>query len=512
MNRSDLPDPLKTTLEQVSVSAAPLRSCIESGSYAFQASMYRASLLSQNGKSAAISSPALLFLMPEERLGALCTDRKACDSIQGICVSEEDSPRENLQVLSNRSKVAIMTPSRAIDHLRRDNLNLTACSNVLVLHEFFQKEDSTPEQESLEKQLFFDDCRFIFTKLSAGTGIEIYCDSVESLSRKPEDLSEKVAVVPISSWYRSPYPMTHLIAKDHSPARIIDVLYALGKEFYAVVLGDNTAKGALLSRLGKEPLPLNCRVINSSEISTLQEPHGIESVTVVPVGVSPSELKDIIIHLFAWKGKTHQIVTLLTAGEAKQITMQKETLFMDQEKKLAPSKEEITAGKLQLLAAKVKVDQNPEELEALKKTFKKNVSFTQRANVTAFLLREYLGKASSTGRKPAAAEKPQRTRKESSAPTVAKTPQKAKPAVEIPEGSRTLYINIGKMRRLYARELSQVIQDALSIEKEEIYSIRVHDKYSFVTLPQEHAEKAIELLNGKEIRGRVASVSYSNKE
>jgi phosphate uptake regulator len=68
------------------------------------------------------------------------------------------------------------------------------------------------------------------------------------------------------------------------------------------------------------------------------------------------------------------------------------------------------------------------------------------------------------------------------------------------------------MRRLYAKELSQIFQDKLEIGKDDIYSIRIHDKYSFVTLSQENAEKAIEKMNGMEIRGRVAVISYSNRE
>ncbi|NCB01142.1 MAG: RNA-binding protein [Spirochaetia bacterium] len=187
---------------------------------------------------------------------------------------------------------------------------------------------------------------------------------------------------------------------------------------------------------------------------------------------------------------------------------------MDQETRLSPTQEDVTAGKLQLLAAKVKVDSQPEELEALKKAFKKNVPFTQRGNVSAFLLREYLqlntpkkSSSSSSDKRKAPAKKPITTK--ASASPVAK----AAPVVKnIPEGSRTIYINIGKMRRLYAKELSQILVEKLEIEKEAIYSIRVHDKYSFVTLDGDTAEKAIEVLNGVEIRGRVASVSYSNKE
>ncbi len=509
MKRPDLPLPLKKTVEQLSETPSPMRTCIECGEYVCSAALERASTLSKNSKPAKISQARILFLLPEQTIGNLCSDSDLSKSIQGVCVSEDVSPKENLRDLNRSSKVAIMTPSRAIDHLRRDNIDLSACSHVIVLHSFESEEESS-EASDLDKQLFFDDCRFILTKVPSNAGIEIFCSSAQDLSREVKDLREEMKVIPVSTWYRSPYPISQMTVKDHTPKRIIDVLYGLGHESYAVILGGSTAKGALLDRLGKAPLPLPCKVITCSELTTLQEEHGIESVTVVPVGVTPDELTDIITHLFTWEKKTHTIITLLTATEAKEITMRKETLFMDQEKKLAPSNEEITAGKLQLLTAKVKVDSNPEELEMLKKVFKKNVSFTQRGNVTAFLLREYLGKAPAAKKSAPKAERAPKKAKESS--TEEKPKRAPRPAQEIPEGARTLYINIGKMRRLYARELSQVFQDTLSITRDDIYSVRVHDKYSFVTLNEENAQKAIELLNGKEIRGRVASVSYSNKE
>jgi len=222
------------------------------------------------------------------------------------------------------------------------------------------------------------------------------------------------------------------------------------------------------------------------------------------------ELTNLVKQLFMWERETHRIVSILKASEAQKITTSKETLLMDQETKLSPTQEDVTAGKLQLLAAKVKVDSQPEELEALKKAFRKNVSFIQRANVTAFLLREYL-QLNSTKKSSSTSSDKKRAplAKKPITPKVAKAPVKAR---EIPEGARTIYINIGKMRRLYAKELSQVLIDKLEITKEAIYSIRVHDKYSFVTLDADKAEKAIEVLNGVEIRGRVAAVSYSNKE
>lgn len=169
---------------------------------------------------------------------------------------------------------------------------------------------------------------------------------------------------------------------------------------------------------------------------------------------------------------------------------------MNHEIKSIPQNKEVIAGKIQMLLAKLSIDSEPEELESLRLMIKKNVPLMRRGYFSAYLLRELF---QTEGGTPKLAKK-------SDAPKAAAV--KAKPATD----SRTLYLNIGKMRRLYAKELSQIFQDKLSINKDEIYSIRIHDKYSFITLSQKNADRAIELMNGMEIRGRVAVISYSNRE
>ena len=89
-------------------------------------------------------------------------------------------------------------------------------------------------------------------------------------------------------------------------------------------------------------------------------------------------------------------------------------------------------------------------------------------------------------------------------------PQKKEERI-IPEGAKTLYLNVGKMKHLYAKTLSQILQNELGITRDDIYSIRIHDKYSFITMSEENCNKAIEVLNGKEINGRVCQVNYSNR-
>ncbi len=181
--------------------------------------------------------------------------------------------------------------------------------------------------------------------------------------------------------------------------------------------------------------------------------------------------------------------------------------------KSTPTDEELVISTIQLLAGKTKADANPDELETLKKLIKKNVPFSLRGYFMAYLLREVL--QANAPRK--GAPKPIRTKREipvakEKTTETAKEQPKAKPARTLPEGSRTLYLNIGKMKRLYTKELSLILQTELGITREDIYSIRIHDKYSFISMNEENCEKAIAKLNGMDIRGRTASVSYSNKE
>ena len=81
----------------------------------------------------------------------------------------------------------------------------------------------------------------------------------------------------------------------------------------------------------------------------------------------------------------------------------------------------------------------------------------------------------------------------------------------IPDGAKTLYLNVGKMKHLYAKDLSKLLQNELGITRADIYQIRVHDKYSFVTMSEENCNKAIEKLNNSTINGRTAKVTYSEK-
>lgn len=466
------------------------------------------------------SNPSVLLLLPQERLEALVAHTKRTDI---TVLSEEQTPRDDLSVLNDQTLVLATTPMRAIDHIRRDNILLSRTISVVLAYSFSEMSEETEEQLHMREQAFLDDCRFIFTKLNLGTHIEIFIDAISHLARSPEDLVEQPTLITRADWERSDIHVACYSNPLDATGTILDILYALQEHTVTIVHKDDAAWRRLERKLRTSIPSIGVTKIDYNKLSSASRRLKEEVGTVVAFGLTSGETVTLIREMHEWKHHPQSIVCITEPHNAEEIITSKETLLMNTEKRSIPEPDEVVAGKIEMLVAKLAIDSHPEELDNLRKLFKKHVPFHRRGYFTAYLLREVLGAEKKGGSasksqapvkaaSPAAAktnepkqdaDQPKRTKRQS--------PPKAK-SREIPEGARTLYLNIGKMRRLYAKELSQILQDQLGVTREDIYAIRIHDKYSFITLSQEHADQAIEKLNGMDIRGRTAAVSYSNKE
>lgn len=170
-----------------------------------------------------------------------------------------------------------------------------------------------------------------------------------------------------------------------------------------------------------------------------------------------------------------------------------------------------------------KVKATPDELEALKKVFKKNVPLTMRSYVAAYLLRNAGGAIfrfnKFNEREDFHANREERfnryERNEAQTEEAGETeaaPRERFTRVQIPaENSEVVFVSIGRNRRVYPRDLVGLFISVAGVEKERIGDIRVLANYSFVQLFKEDAEKAIAALNGHVYRGRPLSVSYSKQ-
>ena len=189
---------------------------------------------------------------------------------------------------------------------------------------------------------------------------------------------------------------------------------------------------------------------------------------------------------------------------------------------------------------KVKTSENVDLLSDLNKLFKKNVPLTVRKYVIAYLLKEALKHYHSFGNRRDRFERNERVdrndrnqrynrqernfrqeyhqeRTEAPAETTEKAAAEEErprhPRVEIPEDQATsIFISIGKNRRVYPRDLVGILIAIAGIDRERIGDIKVLANYSFVQLYTEDAQTAIDKLNGYDYRGRKLAVSYSRQK
>ena len=80
-----------------------------------------------------------------------------------------------------------------------------------------------------------------------------------------------------------------------------------------------------------------------------------------------------------------------------------------------------------------------------------------------------------------------------------------------PSESSSIFMSIGKSRRIFPRDIITLLIQNADVTRERIGDIRILENYSFVQVMSEDADKIIEKLNNFAYRGRTLSVSYSRK-
>ena len=90
--------------------------------------------------------------------------------------------------------------------------------------------------------------------------------------------------------------------------------------------------------------------------------------------------------------------------------------------------------------------------------------------------------------------------------------EKSEPRNVLPDDvSTTLFVGIGRNRRVFPRDIIGLILQNAAIDRDHVGDIRVLDNYSFVQVITEDAETVIAALNDIEYRGRKLVVSHSRK-
>ena len=181
------------------------------------------------------------------------------------------------------------------------------------------------------------------------------------------------------------------------------------------------------------------------------------------------------------------------------------------------------ASLLQDAVNRVKTEEDPLEMNELKKIFKANVPLTMRTYVAAYFAKQLSGgfrggyhrrertprhsRFQETSYVPHSSSS---TESHTSEAPVSRTPVARAQIAE--EFAQTVFVSVGRNRHVFARELVGLFSTVGGVARERIGDIRVCDNYSFVTLFAEDADSAIQKLDGIEYRGRKLSVSYSRRK
>ena len=179
---------------------------------------------------------------------------------------------------------------------------------------------------------------------------------------------------------------------------------------------------------------------------------------------------------------------------------------------------------LQETVNRIKSEEDPLEMNELKKIFKANVPLTMRTYVAAYFAKQLSGgyrggyhRRERTPRHMRYQDSNYSSRSSSLSGEAhtgdALAPRTPAPRAQIAEEfAQTVFVSVGCNRHVFARELVGLFASVGGVARERIGDIRVCDNYSFVTLFAEDADSAIQNLDGIEYRGRKLSVSYSRRK
>jgi len=129
------------------------------------------------------------------------------------------------------------------------------------------------------------------------------------------------------------------------------------------------------------------------------------------------------------------------------------------------------------LQRRLREEENSDEVEAYRKAFRKLVPLFMRGYVGGYLLQQTVLQG--------------RVRRKMT--------------------TATLFLSIGKNRRVFPRDFVQLLFAAAGLSKADIGDIKILDNYSFVEVDERKAAEVIQKLDGLQYRGRHLTVNFAKK-
>ncbi len=405
--------------------------------------------------------------------------------LETIQIGIDDNIRRELQLLSKPTNIIIGTPERLIDHIRRENVDLRSVRRVLI---------ELPED--FEEIGFDKDLQFIYSKLPARIQTVLSCTLVgatvplASMLRHPQviralDLASKV-----------PFRLYQAGREDAKSALLSDIVLANAMSGVLVLCKGSSSAKAVGESLQSEGIPTRYLPVSfpsqgKEELARELASGAVRVVTAdsPKAGENLPPFRNLILFQVPESAESYlkttsslveaesraQIIILHSNEEANALKRFQEVQHVDTSN--APSQEEVLRGRIAGIVKRIRESEDPAELNRLRAIIRRNVPFFLRGYFAALLLKESVGKLQIT-----------------------------------PQGeTKTLFVSIGKNRKVFPRDLLRLFSGALEVKPALIGNIKVLDNYSFVDVPENLADRAISLLDGSDFRGRKITVNHARK-
>jgi len=396
--------------------------------------------------------------------------------------------KENLD-FHRRKSVLVGTPERIIDHLRRGNLDLSKVERVIV---------DCPSEGNIDT--FIADVQFIYSRTGFRPKTFVLAAILRSEMESFGGVLKNPRTYPKNQWME-PIRATLFLTDDSLDGKAERLLHLLRAKAAApglrflVTENEATARSyrRFMTKNGVSVLPPKetlkdqgrgyVRILDRSEFAEERAKAATEIVFAFPPAASELEAAAVSIP----DGVTG-ILIVIHQREYPAFLETQESITLNVEKHENPNEEMVIKGLIESMIQRIKKDENPQELNYYRKVFKKNVSIFLRSYFAAYLLKQLVEEGGTADRR--------------KRPSL-KNSQRQEMA--------TLFFGLGKNRKVYPRDITQLIAGVPDVDKSSIGEIKILDNYSFVEIAESHAQKVIDTLNGMDYRGRKISVNFARK-
>jgi ATP-dependent RNA helicase DeaD len=384
--------------------------------------------------------------------------------------------KNDISKLKQEPKVIISTAERIIDHVRRNNLSLDDVNRIIV-----DLPDQVFEAE-LDK-----DIEFIVQKISNRIQKVLLAKCIPD-----NTIFVQGQIIGLGDW--AEIPTQFQLLDSDAKSNIADVLTNIQPPY--MIISGSPQESAEIADICKS-LRLHAEISRDQRMK-VQEQRLLEGVIQVLIAeldfvpsLSYSKIPKVIFsRIPAHEDQFKGILAFFadTEGDGQIFFLTDKSLpdFLKEysmKKIELPMEESQIKDEFERILKTIREQEDPIEMDYYKKLVKKHVPFFMRSYIAAYFMKRHLNKGQGS---------PRRNFRSN--------------------GDMTkLFVSIGKNRKVFPKDLSKLFAHELNMDMKEVGAIKVLDSYSFVDIPSDKGQKAIDKLNGTMFKGRKITVNFARR-